>query len=166
MKFRGMRSTKACVWVLRVLAGLPLCATAQTHSCPETMIWFDTPATNFTESTPLGNRWLGAMMFGGVKGKGENFFLGQTGFPGQAIESGQHAIQFALRRKEILIDVFGLLVGKPLDFLDDFVGAHGWNFLDAVDKSKPEIERGRTFTQSTCQPGVAAIVDRVGDAEE
>ena len=31
-------------------------------------------------------------------GKGENFFLGQTGFPRQAIERGQHAIQFALRR--------------------------------------------------------------------
>jgi hypothetical protein len=27
---------------------------------------FDVPATNFTESTPLGNGRLGAMMFGGV----------------------------------------------------------------------------------------------------
>lgn len=33
----------------------------------ETTIWFDTPATNFTQSTPLGNGRLGAMMFGGVE---------------------------------------------------------------------------------------------------
>ncbi len=30
------------------------------------MIWFDAAATNFTESAPLGNGWLGAMMFCGV----------------------------------------------------------------------------------------------------
>lgn len=33
---------------------------------PETMIWFDAPAKNFTESSPLGNGRLGAMMFGGA----------------------------------------------------------------------------------------------------
>ncbi len=33
---------------------------------PTTTIWFDAPATNFTESSPLGNGRLGAMMFGGV----------------------------------------------------------------------------------------------------
>ncbi len=33
----------------------------------ENLIWFDKPAANFTESTPLGNGRLGAMMFGGVK---------------------------------------------------------------------------------------------------
>jgi len=33
---------------------------------PETTIWFDAPANNFTESLPLGNGRLGAMMFGGV----------------------------------------------------------------------------------------------------
>jgi alpha-L-fucosidase 2 len=32
----------------------------------ETTIWFDRPAENFTESSPLGNGRLGAMMFGGV----------------------------------------------------------------------------------------------------
>src|SRR5882672_9770055 len=52
---------------LRLLAALPLCAAAaQSSLFPETTIWFDTPATNFTESTPLGNGRLGAMMFGGV----------------------------------------------------------------------------------------------------
>jgi alpha-L-fucosidase 2 len=34
---------------------------------PETTIWFDAPAKAFTESLPLGNGRLGAMMFGGVK---------------------------------------------------------------------------------------------------
>lgn len=33
---------------------------------PETTIWFDKPAQNFTESSPMGNGRLGAMMFGGV----------------------------------------------------------------------------------------------------
>src|SRR5580704_17120035 len=32
----------------------------------ETTIWFDAPANAFTESSPLGNGRLGAMMFGGV----------------------------------------------------------------------------------------------------
>lgn len=32
----------------------------------ETTIWFDAPAKNFTESSPLGNGRLGAMMFGGI----------------------------------------------------------------------------------------------------
>ena len=58
-------TTKACVAALRILWGLPLCVAAQASTPPETTIWFDTPATNFTESTPLGNGRLGAMMFGG-----------------------------------------------------------------------------------------------------
>lgn len=33
----------------------------------ETTIWFDAPARNFTESCPVGNGRLGAMMFGGVE---------------------------------------------------------------------------------------------------
>src|ERR1700690_409343 len=32
----------------------------------ETRIWFDAPAKDFTESSPLGNGRLGAMMLGGV----------------------------------------------------------------------------------------------------
>ncbi|HXI71683.1 MAG TPA: glycoside hydrolase family 95 protein [Verrucomicrobiae bacterium] len=35
-------------------------------TAPETTIWFDAPAKNFTESSPMGNGRLGAMMFGGV----------------------------------------------------------------------------------------------------
>ncbi len=33
---------------------------------PKTTIWFDTAATDFTQSSPMGNGRLGAMMFGGV----------------------------------------------------------------------------------------------------
>src|SRR5882672_10643794 len=33
---------------------------------PETVIWFNASAKNFTESSPMGNGRLGAMMFGGV----------------------------------------------------------------------------------------------------
>ncbi|HWQ93413.1 MAG TPA: glycoside hydrolase family 95 protein [Clostridia bacterium] len=33
---------------------------------PETTIWLDAPARNFTESLPMGNGRLGAMLFGGV----------------------------------------------------------------------------------------------------
>src|SRR5689334_2875296 len=61
-----MITTKACVSALRILWWLPLCVATQAGSPPESTIWFDTSATNFTESTPLGNGRLGAMMFGGV----------------------------------------------------------------------------------------------------
>lgn len=33
---------------------------------PETTIWFGAPAKDFTESSPMGNGRLGAMMFGGI----------------------------------------------------------------------------------------------------
>ncbi len=48
------------------LLSLPLQAADDQSFPSETTIWFDAPATNFTESTPLGNGRLGAMMFGGV----------------------------------------------------------------------------------------------------
>ena len=34
---------------------------------PDTTVWLDQPARNFTESCPLGNGRLGAMDFGGVE---------------------------------------------------------------------------------------------------
>src|SRR5882672_7173845 len=52
--------------IFALTAALPLFA-ADNKSVPsETTIWFDAPAKNFTESSPLGNGRLGAMMFGGV----------------------------------------------------------------------------------------------------
>jgi alpha-L-fucosidase 2 len=56
---------------LSVFAGIVLVsptphrAEAESAS-PETLIWLSSPARNFTESSPMGNGRLGAMMFGGV----------------------------------------------------------------------------------------------------
>jgi alpha-L-fucosidase 2 len=43
----------------------------------ENSVWFDAPATRFTESLPLGNGRLGAMVFGGVDE--ERIVLNETG---------------------------------------------------------------------------------------
>jgi len=54
------------------VAGLLLMAapwaqsTPLSSGSPETTIWFDAPANDFTSSSPMGNGRLGAMMFGGV----------------------------------------------------------------------------------------------------
>ncbi|MGA2246329.1 MAG: glycoside hydrolase family 95 protein [Verrucomicrobiota bacterium] len=54
------------IFALAALLSLRLGA-ATTPSLPcETEIWFDSPATHFTESSPMGNGRLGAMPFGGV----------------------------------------------------------------------------------------------------
>ena len=47
------------------------------RASPEHLIWFDTPATHFTQSTPLGNGRLGAMVFGGIAE--ERIVLNETG---------------------------------------------------------------------------------------
>ena len=65
-----MRTKKAgipiYILIFALMAALPLFA-AENKSIPsETTIWFDKSANNFTESLPLGNGRLGAMMFGGV----------------------------------------------------------------------------------------------------
>ena len=54
---RGRRSLLAVGCACLALAGLaeePL------------QVWFEQPATNWTEALPLGNGRLGAMVFGGV----------------------------------------------------------------------------------------------------
>lgn len=56
-----MRTTVAlAITAVFVAFGSALAAVEQT-------LWFDSPATHFTESCPLGNGWLGAMLFGGVE---------------------------------------------------------------------------------------------------
>src|SRR4051812_40069664 len=57
---------KSCLTVVLIFAAAFQCAATASSLTPETLIRFDTPAANFTESTPLGNGRLGAMMFGGV----------------------------------------------------------------------------------------------------
>lgn len=49
-----------------LLAAMPLLAHPYESIPSETTIWFDAPARDFTESSPMGNGRLGAMMFGGV----------------------------------------------------------------------------------------------------
>src|SRR6266550_509770 len=61
-----MTPIKSCLGTLAVMAALSVQAGGKNSFSPETMIWFDAAAKNFTESTPLGNGRLGAMMFGGV----------------------------------------------------------------------------------------------------
>ncbi|MBB6131124.1 glycoside hydrolase family 95 protein [Mucilaginibacter lappiensis] len=50
-------------FVLIVLMGIPLTGACQS----DLKLWYQQPATNWTEALPLGNGRLGAMMFGGVK---------------------------------------------------------------------------------------------------
>ncbi len=64
---KALFSKRLGVWLPMMAA---LCVRASTAPLspvtPETVIWFDTAAQNFTESSPLGNGRLGAMLFGGV----------------------------------------------------------------------------------------------------
>ena len=63
--FRG--GLLACaVWVLPggVMAASP--ASSTDPAGPVRALWFDAPANHFTESLPIGNGRLGAMIFGGV----------------------------------------------------------------------------------------------------
>lgn len=61
-----MKAGKLAPFCFSLLAiVMPLFA-AETRVDPETVIWLDQPARDFTESSPMGNGRLGAMMFGGV----------------------------------------------------------------------------------------------------
>jgi alpha-L-fucosidase 2 len=61
------RLTKRLVFTAATVAAMILEPEAAAGTVvPETTIWFDAPARDFTESSPMGNGRLGAMMFGGV----------------------------------------------------------------------------------------------------
>ncbi|HWD18337.1 MAG TPA: glycoside hydrolase family 95 protein [Verrucomicrobiae bacterium] len=60
-----MRALAAASLLLVGLAARAVAA-AYPYLPTETTIWFDAPAKSFTESLPLGNGRLGAMMFGGT----------------------------------------------------------------------------------------------------
>jgi alpha-L-fucosidase 2 len=55
-----------CVLASVALVSQPMPAAEAVSTSPETTIWFDTAASDYTESSPMGNGRLGAMMFGGV----------------------------------------------------------------------------------------------------
>jgi len=60
-------STRMTRFILAGILQISLLLSAEAaFIAPETIIWFDAPAKNFTESSPMGNGRLGAMMFGGV----------------------------------------------------------------------------------------------------
>jgi hypothetical protein len=65
--FMNAKKNNISLWILifTLTFAVSLFA-AEKNFMLETTIWFDTPAKNFTESLPLGNGRLGAMMFGGV----------------------------------------------------------------------------------------------------
>ena len=56
-----------------VLLGAPIWA----DTASDTLVWFGTPARHFTESCPLGNGRLGAMLFGGISE--ERIVLNESG---------------------------------------------------------------------------------------
>jgi alpha-L-fucosidase 2 len=62
------KKASTALWIsVFTLAFAMSVSAAENQSIPsETTIWFDRPAKDFTESSPLGNGRLGAMMFGGV----------------------------------------------------------------------------------------------------
>ncbi len=57
---------RSLTFVFLFSLAVPLIAGDDQSLPSETTIWFDAPARNFTESSPLGNGRLGAMMFGGI----------------------------------------------------------------------------------------------------
>jgi alpha-L-fucosidase 2 len=54
--------------MIALFLGIVFCRSIGTASnnAKDLLLWFDTPATKFTQSLPLGNGRLGAMVFGGV----------------------------------------------------------------------------------------------------
>src|SRR5579871_6419385 len=61
-----MTKATATLLAVSVVAFTAVIAAANDSRPPETTIWFNAPANDFTESSPMGNGRLGAMMFGGV----------------------------------------------------------------------------------------------------
>ncbi|HTA29703.1 MAG TPA: glycoside hydrolase family 95 protein [Candidatus Cybelea sp.] len=61
-----MKIASASFFVFMLTFAVSVAAAGNESIPSETTIWFDKPAENFTESSPLGNGRLGAMMFGGV----------------------------------------------------------------------------------------------------
>ncbi|HWH71388.1 MAG TPA: glycoside hydrolase family 95 protein, partial [Candidatus Sulfotelmatobacter sp.] len=62
-----MKSFQLVLLVSLLALPQPFRAVAAGQASPENTIWLAAPARNFTESTPVGNGRLGAMMFGGVE---------------------------------------------------------------------------------------------------
>ncbi|MDB6015528.1 MAG: glycoside hydrolase family protein [Pedosphaera sp.] len=66
MTLHKINSTRFAAFALAWLLAFSLFAAERQSAAPETLIWFTSPAKDFTESSPMGNGRLGAMLFGGV----------------------------------------------------------------------------------------------------
>src|SRR5438045_3604919 len=75
----------------------------------ETIIWLNSPATNFTESSPMGNGRLGAMQFGGIDD--ERIVLNES-----SVWSGSRQDADRPGAHRVLPEIRGLLVaGKNVE---------------------------------------------------
>ena len=61
-----MRIPRFSNLIVGVMAAFCWLVVTNAQPAPDLRLWFDAPATNFTQSLPLGNGRLGAMVFGGV----------------------------------------------------------------------------------------------------
>jgi alpha-L-fucosidase 2 len=62
-----MKAMLTSLWGVVASLTLILCTNGQTEAAStDTTVWFDTPGKDFSESCPLGNGRIGAMLFGGV----------------------------------------------------------------------------------------------------
>lgn len=62
-----VRPTGLMWWAVMFAVVPMLVAKEPKFTSPETSVWLSAPAKDFTESSPMGNGRLGAMMFGGVE---------------------------------------------------------------------------------------------------
>ncbi|HUJ45422.1 MAG TPA: glycoside hydrolase family 95 protein [Opitutaceae bacterium] len=53
--------------IFELMTGCLVAAGLQAQPATEHLVWFDAPAAHFTQSCPLGNGRLGAMLFGGIE---------------------------------------------------------------------------------------------------
>ncbi len=115
--------------ILTLLAAAAVCAcqTTQPHD-PDTLIWYDTPASEWTEAVPVGNSHLGAMVYGGVWNE-ELQLNEETFWAGGPWSNNSGKALDAL--PEIRQKVFDGRPGEALDQINEtfFTQAHGMRYL-------------------------------------
>src|SRR5438445_3049750 len=62
----NQKNRSGCALICGLTVAASLIAREARSATSETAIWLSAPARNFTESSPMGNGRLGAMMFGSV----------------------------------------------------------------------------------------------------
>jgi len=72
---RAARETRVLLGI--IFLALLVASAEAVRAADETLVWFEAPAARFTESCPLGNGRLGAMLFGGIAE--ERLVLNETG---------------------------------------------------------------------------------------